>query len=123
MSGRFDSGQLVCQAPWCLNRKDHDHHVVYKQHVKKAGGDVNDPRNALGICTQMRPGTPHRDTRCHPRHHSGVRRLPTACLRNENIEFAFELLGLAAESYFERYYDNSVPDPRISKAVIRLETT
>lgn len=112
-SKRFDSGQFMCQAPWCTNKKDHDHHVVYKQHVKKLGGDVNDPRNALGVCTRLAPGTDH-DNRCHQRHHGAVRRLPTECLRDENIEFAFDLMGLAADNYFDRYYTGA--DERVAAA-------
>lgn len=118
MSKRFDSGQFLCQAPWCHNSKDHDHHVVYKQHVKRAGGDINDPRNALGICSHIRP-EPNNNL-CHGRHHNAVRRLPTVCLRDENIEFAFDLLGLAADPYFDRYYDNSECDPRIEAAMAAL---
>lgn len=100
-----------------MNKKDHDHHVVYEQHVKKYGGDVNDHRNALGICTKLRPGTEY-DNRCHQRQHAGVRRLPTECLRDENIEFAFELMGMAAYDYFNRYYTG--PDERCEAALNAL---
>jgi hypothetical protein len=39
--------------------------------------------------------------------------MPTKLLRDENIAFAFALFGGYASDYFNRYYDNSDPDPRI----------
>lgn len=83
-----------------MKKKAHNHHVVYEQHVKDKGGSPKDPRNALALCLD-----------CHFAHHKALPRIPTECLRDENIEFAFELLGLAAPYYFERYYTGT--DERI----------
>lgn len=113
---RFYDSQVWCRAQGCLKRGVHDHHVVFEQHVRNAGGDISDPRNAWKVCWD-----------CHGWQHKGQKdgkswRIKTTWLRDENIEFAFEVLGLAAEYYFERYYDNSDPDPRIRGAVIRMES-
>lgn len=81
----------------------HNHHVIYEQHVKDRGGSTKDSRNALALCMD-----------CHFAHHKASKRIPTECLREENIEFAFELLGLAAPYYFERYYTGT--DERIETA-------
>lgn len=76
----------------------HLHHVVYEQHVRREHGDVFDPRNGLTLCMT-----------CHMRHHHAVdQRIHVDNLRDENIEFARELLGDAAELYFIRYYDGPI---------------
>jgi 5-methylcytosine-specific restriction endonuclease McrA len=69
------------------------HHIVYRQHVRRAGGDEWDPRNALALCVP-----------CHAAHHSRQRVLPVALLPPRALAFAAELLGAAAENYFARYY-------------------
>lgn len=110
---RFFDPQLQCRIPDCFKRGAHDHHVIYEQEVRKHGGDISDGRNAFKMCWDD-----------HGRQHDGSSwHVKTKWLRDENIEFAFELLGLAAEYYFERHYDNSDPDPRIREAVARMETT
>lgn len=96
---RFLSGQSSCQHPSCdgVERSLHQHHVVYRQHVKREGGDIWDPRNAIALCV-----------RCHMTHHRRSNPLPIAALRRENIEFAEELFGKdAAGEYLLRRYSRS----------------
>ena len=70
------------------------HHVVYEQRVRAAGGDACDPRDSLTTCI-----------RCHCGHHHGLRgRIPLTLLREENLDFAFDLLGTAAYDYLKRHY-------------------
>lgn len=74
------------------------HHVVYRQHVRRAGGDEWALTNsldvgALGVCD------------CHARHHSGAARIPVSVLPPQAVDFARRLLGeAAAEVYMRRYY-------------------
>ena len=70
------------------------HHIVYRQHVRRASGDEWDPRNALALCDP-----------CHASHHSRQRVLPATLLPREALAFASELLGEAAENYLARYYE------------------
>lgn len=73
------------------------HHVVLEQHVRAAGGDPWDLRNALALGYYA--------CRCHRDHHHAVRRIPLSCVPPEAIAFAVELLGVAAaDSYLARYY-------------------
>lgn len=89
----FSSGDLVCQAPWCTKPVGNDHHVIYRQHVERLKGDPWDPRNALGVCFHD-----------HGTHHKQIKKLPLSCLHDRNLDFAYELMGLAATSYLERHY-------------------
>lgn len=86
----------------------HAHHVVEAQHVVREGGDRYDPRNALRLTV-----------RAHEQHTSAMRRLRAQELRDENIAYAFELLGRAAYPYLMRMYDGS--DDRIELAIAELE--
>lgn len=90
---RFKDPALHCRALDCIKRGDQQHHVIYRQHVKRAGGDLWDPDNALVLCVSH-----------HLAHHQRREPLPTAALRPENLAFALALLGEAAEGYFARYY-------------------
>jgi 5-methylcytosine-specific restriction endonuclease McrA len=72
----------------------HAHHVVTQQHVRRAGGDVWDPRNAMRLCTP-----------CHGAHHSRQRPIPYSAVPPDAWDFATELLGRdGAEAFFARYY-------------------
>lgn len=72
------------------------HHVVTERHVREAGGDPWDLRNALGLGVWCR---------CHRDHHGGARRLPASKIPMAAIEFAIELLGAGrADAYIDRYY-------------------
>jgi 5-methylcytosine-specific restriction endonuclease McrA len=72
----------------------HAHHVVTQQHIRQAGGDVWDPRNAMRVCTP-----------CHDAHHNRSRPIPLSAVPTEALQFAHELLGHdGADAYFDRYY-------------------
>lgn len=85
----------ACQNPDCPGESGPLalHHVVYRQHVERAGGDRWDPRNALTLCGS-----------CHTSHHRRGRVLNVSALRQGDIQFALELLGDRATGYFQRYY-------------------
>lgn len=74
------------------------HHVILKRHVAAKGGDVWDLRNRLSL-----------DPACHLAHHesSGRHRVSRAALRPDNIAFARELLGEAADEYLDRHYPST----------------
>lgn len=112
---RFQSGQAACQHSLCEGGGADlsQHHVVYRQHVEEAGGDVWDPRNALALCR-----------RCHAAHHRRARPLAIDCLRPENIEFARELLGVRrAEGYLRRRYTAPEDLPRFPAQPAIQEST
>jgi hypothetical protein len=67
------------------------HHVIYRQHLPVEY--EWDPRNAMPV---------ERDH--HERHHNASRRIPLTALSEENLEFASEVLGEAAEYYLARRY-------------------
>lgn len=68
------------------------HHVIYRQHIRSAGGDEHDPRNSLTVCIS-----------CHAtHHHTGP--LALVVLRPENYAYAAELMGPAAYDYLRRRY-------------------
>jgi hypothetical protein len=99
--------ELRCRS--CQKRGAHQHHVVRAQDVEKWHGDTKDRRNALRVCWD-----------CHEKHHLSGRpvKLKTSILRDENIEFAFELMGAAAADYLRGKYDDSAGDPRIEREFI-----
>lgn len=94
-----DEDASACRAPGCSGRVVHQHHVVYRQHVRRARGDLWAPENALGLCGS-----------CHASHHQRGRVLPISALRIENVKFAAETLGEAAEGYLRRYYRDDVDE-------------
>jgi hypothetical protein len=70
------------------------HHVVYQQHVRRAGGDLNDPRNLMVVSDAE-----------HERHHNRSRPFQLSRLPDSAFEFAAELLGPdAAFNYLRRRY-------------------
>lgn len=79
------------------------HHVVEKRWLKANYLPLWDPRNSL----RLRPDV-------HSGHTSGLRRVPLTCLTDENIEYAFEVMGAAAFDYLTRLYDGT--DPRVERA-------
>lgn len=89
-----------CPAPGGGSRGLSLHHIVYRQHVRRASGDVWDPRNALTLCDC-----------CHLAHHRRGRLIPTSVLPDAALDFAFELLGPAAFDYLTRRY--GPPDDRL----------
>jgi 5-methylcytosine-specific restriction endonuclease McrA len=96
----YDRGCLACGN--LLGIDWHAHHVVTQQHIRRAGGDVWDPRNAMRVCAS-----------CHDAHHNRSRPISGLKVPVEAAEFAIELLGRdRAEAYFERYYDCELPQRR-----------
>ena len=81
----------VCSQPGRLER----HHVVLEQHVRAAGGDPWDTRNALEL---------GRYCRCHRDHHQAARRISLKHVPDQAVAFASELLGEGAGAYLSRYY-------------------
>jgi hypothetical protein len=77
------------------------HHVVYQQHVRRAGGDLNDPRNLMPVQDDE-----------HERHHNRSRPFSLARLPDAAYEYAAELLGPErAFLYLQRRYSGD--DPRL----------
>lgn len=82
----------MCGQPGLLLR----HHVVTEAHVRLAGGDPWDLRNALAVGAHCR---------CHSRHHQAAARIARATLPSQAVQFAVDLLGEAgAELYLSRFY-------------------
>lgn len=85
----------------CGQRSAHQHHAIYRQHLRQHGGDPKDTRNLVPMAFD-----------CHFAHHSGARRLRLEALPDSVFEYAVELLGagLAFET-LGRYYAGD--DPRL----------
>lgn len=77
----------------CGGRAVHEHHVVYRQELRRRGGDPRDRRNLVPVCG-----------RCHGDHHSAVRRIPLELLPGCVWVFAEELMGAYGRDYLARYY-------------------
>lgn len=85
----------------CGNWAVHQHHVVYRQHIERVGGDRWHPDDALSLC---------RD--CHTAAH--MHNLPLGVLRDENFSFARDLFGAGkAYEYLRRRYVGE--DPRLDQ--------
>ncbi len=100
----YTSMASYCQNPECggqIHNLDH-HHIVYRQAVVRAGGDVWDPRNGITLCSG-----------CHPKQHNSTRwSLALTALPASAYAFASELLGPgAAYNYLRRRYAGD--DPRL----------
>lgn len=98
---RFKDWETRCRV--CgVKRANHQHHVVYKQEVRRSAGDINDPHNAFAICTG-----------CHTKHHgANGPKIQLTLLRDENYQFAASLMGSGrAYEYLRRRYDGD--DPRL----------
>lgn len=86
------------------------HHVVYRQHVEGAAGDVWDTRNAMTI-----------GAGCHLSHHvRGRRVIPASALPTSAYDFARDLLGPGgAYEYIRRRYQGD--DPRLAELAAEWE--
>lgn len=89
-------GKVRCRA--CIKRRaDHSHHVVYERELRNRGLPSHDDRNLMALCSD-----------CHYAHHNpGVRieaKLPLILLTDENIAYAFEVLGDYAYDYLKARY-------------------
>ena len=77
------------------------HHVVYQQELRRAGGDVGDPRGMVPVCLE-----------CHTAHHARLRPLHSCVLSSASFTFALETLGAGpAYEYLRRRYAG--PDWRL----------
>ena len=75
------------------------HHVVTQQHVRRADGDVWDPRNAMCLCAGP--------SGCHDAHHNRSRPLPLSAVPVGAKDYADELLGPdGAYAYWARFYSS-----------------
>jgi hypothetical protein len=92
----------TCRWPGCDRRgvKLDQHHVCYRQHLKRASADLWDGRNALALCAVH-----------HATHHHQITPLPLVALRDENFAYAAEVMGAAAYDYLRRRYAGD--DPRL----------
>lgn len=109
--------QIGCAACGAVGKPFHAHHVVDKQTLRRerhiTGNAAYDTRNALRLCAGLD------GPRCHMQFEHARITIPTTKLLDENIAYAFEVLGLWAADYLRREYDDTTPDPRI----LRLESS
>lgn len=95
--------------PW------HAHHVVDKRilqdRCKLRGNALYDTRNAMRLCEGLD------GNRCHFNFENRVIKIATKILTDQNIEYAFEVLGPYAADYLRAQYDDSEPDARIERAL------
>lgn len=93
----------------------HAHHVVDKAILRNRcglrGNALYDTRNALRLCEGLD------GKRCHLNFENRGVRLSTRRLTDDNIEYAFEVLGAYAYDYLRQEYDDVTdPDPRLELA-------
>lgn len=81
----------ICAWPRCRQMATDPHHVVFKRHCPP--GRKYDATDGLPLCRQH-----------HWTHHYGNEKLPAKALLPENLEFAREVLGPAADDYLARHY-------------------
>lgn len=94
---RWAQGAKTICARCGARRGLEQHHVVYAQHVRRAGGDAFDPANSLTLCRA-----------CHANHHAGAHRLAHECLSEANLAFAEKLLGAERmRDYLARRYTDA----------------
>lgn len=105
--------QIVCA--YCGKaRPFHAHHAVDKGELRKwgiTGNAAYDTRNALRLCEDMSAGI---EGRCHLQFEN--RRIQIECrkLRDSNIAYAFEVMGVAALDYLRQEYVGVDYDPRVA---------
>jgi 5-methylcytosine-specific restriction endonuclease McrA len=108
--------ERAASQPRCANCPStgawHAHHAgVYEQNLRLLGRRLWDPDNALRLCV-----------RCHmAHHHSHSGRLALSILRDENIRYAFDVLGIRADAYLRRRYRGR--DPRLARELARCQAT
>jgi hypothetical protein len=103
----------------------HAHHVVDKQTLRnvlrcgKKDNRLYDTRNALRLCDGLD------GKRCHMNMEwgSGTLRVPTSKLTDDNVAYAFEVLGPWAADYLRKQYVDTPQDPRILRLESELERT
>jgi hypothetical protein len=117
MEAQWQKVCAVCRKPGPFQA----HHVVDKAILRNrchlSGAELYDTRNALRLCQQI--GSV--EWRCHFQHENTGRLVKTSELLDDNIEYAFEVLGAFAADYLRREYDDSEPDARIAGHLATLE--
>lgn len=104
--------QRVCAV--CGSGKSWDaHHVVAKSKLKREGLFWWDTRNALRLCDEFS------DNDCHGKHTAGEKKVPLSALTDDNISYAFEVLGPRAVDYLRRTYSGE--DARLGVALAQAE--
>lgn len=83
---------------------DPHHAGVYEQELRRLKLPLWDPENALRLCW-----------RCHALHHAPASKLALSILRDENINYAFGVLGPRGYDYLRRRYTGQ--DRRLEAAL------
>lgn len=83
------------------------HHVVEKQWLDKNHKPLFVATNALRVCGRFSKN------KCHEKHTNRSHKIRLKQLTDENIEYAFALMGPAAFDYLHRCYDGR--DPRVDE--------
>lgn len=93
--------------------KHQAHHVVDRQELRHRGLKEWDTRNALRLCPLYVPGS------CHTGQTNALNRVELVNLTDDNVEYAFEILGAYAFDYLHRHYAGE--DPRLDRALREAE--
>lgn len=96
------------------------HHVVDKAELGKRGIKGNaqyDTRNALRLCEDLSHGI---EGRCHYQFENRRIELPCVRLKDQNIVYAFEVLGAYAYDYLRQEYVDVDADARVE---LQMELT
>lgn len=113
--------QPCCAACGRVKGGWHAHHVVDKRILQDrcglSGDELYDTRNALRLCQEVGSA----EVRCHFQHENYARLVRTRELTDDNIAYAFEVLGAYAFDYLRSEYDDSEPDERIVRHLATLE--
>lgn len=114
-AARWQQVCAVCRKP--TKGRFQAHHVVDMRTLQDrchlSGNALYDTRNALRLCQ----GLGDVNVRCHFQHENYMRLVKTKELMDENIVYAFAVLGEYALDYLRNEYDDSDPDPRIEHAL------
>lgn len=114
--------QRVCAVTECHRAGPfHAHHVVDQAELRNRcglrGNALYDTRNSLRLCQSLGDA----NQRCHFQHEGRMRVVKTTELLDQNIEYAFEVLGAYALDYLRAQYDDTEPDPRIQERESELD--
>lgn len=105
----WSRGRTDGRCRMCLMRKSaHGHHVVSAQELKRRGLPLYDRRNRFEICQP-----------CHFNHENGSSRIPLLMLRDEHLDYAFDVLGAYGYDYLRRHYRGD--DDRLDERLQAME--
>jgi hypothetical protein len=100
-------GGLRCRM--CLmKRAVHSHHIFYEAELRDRGLPRYDQANLMALCLD-----------CHFNHHNGSRRISLTLLTDENLDYAFNILGAYAYDWLGRRYAGA--DPRLDERLRQIE--